>query len=234
MTLPVGPPETVNQPKTVVSSTLLSSEHAKEGEEDNRWLLNQIAGLEADALFQEASITQRLFSHNAEMPLRSGNSNLRAVPSTEHHRKRRMVEAFEQDEISGEETGNAMALYRSTSEGTLQSELFSMPSSLRKCKSEPTNGKQATCNKSAATDILKVWLFEHIEYPYPTPEEKQQLCEKTNMSPTQIRNWFTNFRKRHWNPVRNGREPRSYVDFVLFKRLSELGKKGLHSSEFLN
>lgn len=78
------------------------------------------------------------------------------------------------------------------------------------------------------TEILKTWFFEHVENPYPSPEQKKMLRGLTGLTSTQIRNWFTNFRKRHWNPIRAGREPKSYVDFILYKRLQELGVPGLH------
>ncbi|GBG30955.1 Homeobox protein CUP9 [Hondaea fermentalgiana] len=90
------------------------------------------------------------------------------------------------------------------------------------------SGATGDAKQVETTEILKTWFFEHIKNPYPTTEEKKMLRGMTGMTSTQIRNWFTNFRKRHWNPIRAGREPKSYVDFILFKRLLELGVPGLH------
>lgn len=43
--------------------------------------------------------------------------------------------------------------------------------------------------------ILKKWLIDHGNHPYPTEAEKQQLCEATSMTKKQIKNWFSNQRK---------------------------------------
>ena len=49
---------------------------------------------------------------------------------------------------------------------------------------------------SAALDILWSFLRDHRDNPYPTSREKEWLAQKTNLTVTQIRNWFTNTRKR--------------------------------------
>ncbi|EME30635.1 Homeobox protein knotted-1-like 8 [Galdieria sulphuraria] len=45
---------------------------------------------------------------------------------------------------------------------------------------------------------LKEWFDTHIQHPYPTESEKQQLCQETGMQMQQITNWFINQRKRGW------------------------------------
>lgn len=47
-----------------------------------------------------------------------------------------------------------------------------------------------------ATDILKKWLFEHADHPYPDEDEKEQLSLLTNLTLTQVSNWFINARRR--------------------------------------
>ena len=42
--------------------------------------------------------------------------------------------------------------------------------------------------------------------------------------PHVCQNWFTNLRKRHWDPLRKGREPRSHFDVAL---LAAMAKHGL-------
>ena len=68
-----------------------------------------------------------------------------------------------------------------------------------------TNGKSSAGPKpkkrrghlpETATNSLKKWLFDHEMHPYPTEEEKAVLCTATNLSMTQINNWFTNARRR--------------------------------------
>ena len=43
--------------------------------------------------------------------------------------------------------------------------------------------------------ILKNWLNNHIENPYPTYKEKDALSRESGLSKRQIQNWFTNARK---------------------------------------
>lgn len=46
------------------------------------------------------------------------------------------------------------------------------------------------------TDIFKAWFLEHIAHPYPSEQEKNDLCVQTGCSMTQISNWFINARRR--------------------------------------
>lgn len=47
-----------------------------------------------------------------------------------------------------------------------------------------------------AVAILKEWLFNHLEHPYPNEEEKQELCQRTGLTTVQVSNWFINARRR--------------------------------------
>ncbi|KAI0222404.1 Homeobox protein pknox2 [Massospora cicadina] len=57
-----------------------------------------------------------------------------------------------------------------------------------------TNKK--TKHDPAVIEILKRWLFSHIENPYPTQQEKESLYEATNLTPNQLNDWFVNARRR--------------------------------------
>lgn len=46
------------------------------------------------------------------------------------------------------------------------------------------------------TDMLKSWLLEHAEHPYPTEDEKLDFCDRTGLDICQISNWFVNARRR--------------------------------------
>ena len=48
----------------------------------------------------------------------------------------------------------------------------------------------------AAVKILKDWMVEHHEHPYPTDEEKENLGQQTGLSLGQISNWMANTRRR--------------------------------------
>jgi len=47
------------------------------------------------------------------------------------------------------------------------------------------------------TDLLTHWLLTHAHHPYPTEEEKLELCRQTQLSLNQLNNWFTNARRRN-------------------------------------
>lgn len=47
-----------------------------------------------------------------------------------------------------------------------------------------------------AVKVLRAWLYQHREYPYPTDREKEELAEQTGLDKTQISNWFSNTRRR--------------------------------------
>ena len=42
------------------------------------------------------------------------------------------------------------------------------------------------------TDFLKDWLHRHSDHPYPSEEEKKQLCNATGLSMSQVSNWMIN------------------------------------------
>jgi hypothetical protein len=60
-----------------------------------------------------------------------------------------------------------------------------------------------------AVNILKSWLREHNENPYPTEPEKDQLKESTGLTRTQISNWLANARRRGKVPPAGTESPGS-------------------------
>lgn len=56
---------------------------------------------------------------------------------------------------------------------------------------------------TGAVAILKAWLLspEHFTHPYPTPQDQQMLMQKTGIDKKQLKNWFTNARRRIWKPM---------------------------------
>ncbi|KAF2077772.1 hypothetical protein CYY_000893 [Polysphondylium violaceum] len=56
--------------------------------------------------------------------------------------------------------------------------------------------KKGTKLSPQAKEILDSWLKSHLEHPYPSPEEKENLQKSTGLSPNQISNWFINTRRR--------------------------------------
>jgi hypothetical protein len=42
------------------------------------------------------------------------------------------------------------------------------------------------------TDLLKNWLHEHADHPYPSEDEKKSLCAMTGLTLNQVSNWMIN------------------------------------------
>jgi hypothetical protein len=56
---------------------------------------------------------------------------------------------------------------------------------------------------TGAVATLKAWLLspEHFTHPYPTPQDQIMLMQKTGIDKKQLKNWFTNARRRIWKPM---------------------------------
>jgi hypothetical protein len=48
-----------------------------------------------------------------------------------------------------------------------------------------------------AIHICRTWLNNHRAHPYPTPEEKRELCHQSGLSLSQLNDWFVNARRRY-------------------------------------
>jgi len=84
--------------------------------------------------------------------------------------------------------------------------------------SPPTAAARKNAGKFDKQQVqpLMQWLLENSENPYPSTEIKATLSKASGLSLQQVQNWFINMRKRHWNPMRNGkRKPRTFLDFVI-------------------
>jgi hypothetical protein len=55
-----------------------------------------------------------------------------------------------------------------------------------------------TFSKKAQT-VLKAWLKQHMNDPYPNPQEKEDLAVEAGITPRQVQIWFSNKRTRMKN-----------------------------------
>ncbi|KAG2386659.1 hypothetical protein C9374_002403 [Naegleria lovaniensis] len=69
---------------------------------------------------------------------------------------------------------------------------------LKKSK-DKTNAKRFNIPKHARA-VLMEWLERHFDHPYPSEEEKEELCKTTKLTMSQINTWFVNSRIRIWKP----------------------------------
>ncbi|KAK3940530.1 hypothetical protein QBC46DRAFT_364062 [Diplogelasinospora grovesii] len=53
------------------------------------------------------------------------------------------------------------------------------------------------------TDKLRAWFISHLQHPYPTEDEKQELMRQTGLQMNQISNWFINARRRQLPALKN-------------------------------
>jgi len=72
---------------------------------------------------------------------------------------------------------------------------------VKKCRHARNSNRKRENLPKPATNILRTWLFNHVDHPYPTEEEKQTLIGKTGLSLSQISNWFINARRRILQPM---------------------------------
>ena len=70
-------------------------------------------------------------------------------------------------------------------------------------KGSNTTGKSRRELPTGAVATLKAWLLspEHFTHPYPTPQDQIMLMQKTGIDKKQLKNWFTNARRRIWKPM---------------------------------
>ena len=56
-----------------------------------------------------------------------------------------------------------------------------------------------------ARRVLKSWVDDHLDDPYPNVHEKNQMAHAAGLTIKQVNDWFTNYRKRHWESEMVGR-----------------------------
>ncbi|KAF2867009.1 hypothetical protein BDV95DRAFT_503606 [Massariosphaeria phaeospora] len=61
---------------------------------------------------------------------------------------------------------------------------------------EKKKGAAAARFPRTAIKILKEWMIEHIDHPYPTDQDKEDLKLQTGLTLNQICNWMANTRRR--------------------------------------
>ena len=82
-----------------------------------------------------------------------------------------------------------------------------------------------------ATDILRTWLYANNFNPYPTIDEKDMLMSSTKLKAPQLRNWFSNLRKRQLFPVVEKKEPpKSALQLLFLEREKEISPKRVRVS----
>lgn len=70
------------------------------------------------------------------------------------------------------------------------------------CLDQPYRPASRSNYSTVVTRILTKWFEAHIDNPYPTEEERVEICEKTGLTRKQLRVWLINSRKvRAFEPI---------------------------------
>ena len=73
-------------------------------------------------------------------------------------------------------------------------------------RTSPPPGNQSKKRRpnlpSHAKSILSEWFQCHVDHPYPSQNEKQDLSLRTGLSIQKVDNWFINERSRKWSSYR--------------------------------
>lgn len=70
-----------------------------------------------------------------------------------------------------------------------------------KPKIKPGMGKKCARLSQRNTQILREWLLEHADNPFPTDSEKDMLCLRTGLTLSKLTTWFVNSRRRILAPL---------------------------------
>jgi homeobox protein TGIF1 len=77
-----------------------------------------------------------------------------------------------------------------------QPESCSDTSEIPEIPTQPKKSVRRANYPHKVTQILKKWLEDNVNHPYPSEAQKIYFCEKTGLDISQINNWFINARRR--------------------------------------
>jgi hypothetical protein len=66
---------------------------------------------------------------------------------------------------------------------------------------------------------LKKWFIQHADNPYLKEESRNELALKTGLDQRQVSNWFTNVRKRIWQPIKKKNKNKGAKELMLKVKL---------------
>jgi len=127
--------------------------------------------------------------------------------------------------ITGSQVAHFMINYRSRNWGqakVIRADVGGRPHKPAPAKLPPaatdilTGKSNVASPHSSSHSWFTEWMVKHSTSPFPSSSDKKKLCKKSGLTSVQVRNWFTNIRKRHWAPLRrNEKEASSLLDHCL-------------------
>lgn len=76
------------------------------------------------------------------------------------------------------------------------------------------------------TDKLWAWFGAHLNHPYPSEDEKQELARRTRLQMNQISNWFINARRRQLPAMIKNARAESDATSLASARSAGSGERG--------
>ncbi|KZO96967.1 hypothetical protein CALVIDRAFT_527237 [Calocera viscosa TUFC12733] len=130
----------------------------------------------------------------------TAGSTPQAGPSKESSSTATRAKSDSKPSVSPKE-GSSSRSDKKSSASTSPNDLLSIDSLAADDSS--SKGKRRGKLPREVTEYLKDWLMKHAEHPYPTEEEKKDMCRHTGLHMTQLSNWFINARRRILAPNRS-------------------------------
>ena len=212
---------------------------------------------------QNNNLDNSIFSNQPFRPLSLNNNNNNNTPSNNDFRSRSFPGASDPFPILQKNQNffafnSPMKSYNnsSSSYSQLSSPLQSSSSSssifpqssnyyhkLTSEKNSPKKGeniskrirKKGNTFPKEAISILKKWLMENLDNPYPCEQSKQELASETGLNKFQISNWFINARRRYIKNLRlkNDHERKPYNQRIKYQKIP-MGNSNDYLSDNLN
>ena len=79
---------------------------------------------------------------------------------------------------------------------------------------------------------LRTWTLCNIQSPFPSRVEREALAAETGATERQVNDWFKNVRKRSWNKMKDGCEPRTYMEIIFAYELEQLNIRSPNDLNF--
>lgn len=128
-------------------------------------------------------LNQEFNYHNRSEAGQRGGTSANAMPATIPH-------SAEQRSAEGHRTEKRSASGASGATGAV-----AKSKRMNKSKSILNSAKRSNLPKEVI-NVLNDWLLKNLHNPYPTPQVKRELLEKTGLNQVQLSNWFINVRRR--------------------------------------
>jgi len=151
-------------------------------------------GLIDPRFLQQQQQTGMIFA--PQQTLTNLNSSNQIDPNQKRTRSKPKPKIEEMDYIEGPEKARSRPTSRPSSlRNSLETPVFVAQQTQHDFDDNDSKKKRSRLPANAVS-IFRQWFFNHLDKPYPSEEEKEDLARKTGLKLVQVNNWFTNARRR--------------------------------------